>query len=538
MSHAASLNGAGRVLGFGPAAQANRRGRAPAGLIGAAAFAAVLVLLPILVTVVQAAGVSAQGATHLLMRPLVGRLLVNTVGLVVAASATCAAIGTATAWLVERTDVPGRKVWAVLAVAPLAIPPFISSYAWVSLSNGLQDFGGALLVVTCAYYPLVYLPVAAALRGLDPGLEETARSLGHGAWGCFFRVVAPQLRPALYGGVLLVALDVLIEFGAFALLRFRTFTTELYAQYRTGLDGPESSVLALVLIALCLICVVGELSMRGRARYARVGSGSRRIAAPVSLGWIRQPALLAFVALTTATIGVPLGMIGYWLMQHAQAATSPVAPSWPALFDATLASVGYGLAGAAAALVLAAPVAYLATRYPSRLSIAVERIAYLAQGVPAIVVALAFISLTVQTIRPLYQSAALLVIAYAILFLPFALVGVRSALAQVQLGLEEAGRSLGLGWFGVTVRVLAPMAGPGVGAGAAMVFVFVATELTATLLLAPIGTRTLATEVWANTTSLAFAAAAPFAAMMLAISLLSTWLLAHRFGAAAFPVRV
>ena len=181
--------------------------------------------------------------------------------------------------------------------------------------------------------------------------------------------------------------------------------------------------------------------------------------------------------------------------------------------------------------------AYLATRYPSRLSIILERIAYLAQGVPAIVVALAFISLTVQTIRPLYQSAALLVIAYAILFLPFALVGVRSALAQVQLGLEEAGRSLGLGWFAVTVRVLAPLAGPGVGAGAAMVFVFVATELTATLLLAPIGTRTLATEVWANTTSLAFAAAAPFAAMMLAISLLSTWLLAHRFGAAVFPVR-
>jgi len=161
MSQAASLNGAGRVLGFGPAAQANRRGRAPAGLIAAAAFAAVLVLLPILVTVVQAAGVSAQGAVDLLMRPLVGRLLVNTVGLVVAASATCAVIGTATAWLVERTDVPGRKVWAVLAVAPLAIPPFISSYAWVSLSNGLQDFGGALLVVTCAYYPLVFLPVAA-----------------------------------------------------------------------------------------------------------------------------------------------------------------------------------------------------------------------------------------------------------------------------------------------------------------------------------------------------------------------------------------
>src|ERR1700678_4335038 len=529
MTLAASAIGK-NAAAFGPRA-------APAPLVAAAIFASALVVLAIGFTIIQATGVSARDALDLLVRPLVGRLLFNTVGLIVAASTTCAFIGAAAAGLVERTDLRGRKVWGVLAVAPLAVPPFISSYVWVSLSNGLQDFAGALVVITCAYYPLVYLPVAAALRGLDPALEETARSLGQTTWGCFFRVVLPQLRPALYGGVLLVALDTLGGFGAFSLLRFRTFTTELYAQYRTGLDGPESSVLALVLIALCLICVVGELSMRGRARYTRVGSGSRRIAAPVSLGWIRQPALLAFVALTTATIGVPLGMIGYWLMQHAQAATSPVAPSWPVLFDATLASVGYGLAGAAAALVLAAPVAYLATRYPSRLSIAVERIAYLAQGVPAIVVALAFISLTVQTIRPLYQSAALLVIAYAILFLPFALVGVRSALAQVQLGLEEAGRSLGLGWFGVTVRVLAPMAGPGVGAGAAMVFVFVVTELTATLLLAPIGTRTLAIEIWANTSTLAFAAAAPFAAMMLLISLVSTWLLAHRFGAAVFPGR-
>ena len=81
---------------------------------------------------------------------------------------------------------------------------------------------------------------------------------------------------------------------------------------------------------------------------------------------------------------------------------------------------------------LAAPLGYLTTRYPSRVSVILERIAYLAQGVPGIVVALAFISLTVQIIRPLYQSAALLVVAYAILFLPFALVGVRSALAQVQ----------------------------------------------------------------------------------------------------------
>jgi iron(III) transport system permease protein len=506
----------------------------PLPLVAAALFATALVLSPIAFTVVQATGVSAEDAAELLFRSVVGRLLVNTITLVVAASATTAAVGAATAWLVERTDLPGRRAWAVLAVAPLAIPPFISSFAWVSLSNGLQDFAGALLVVTCAYYPLVYLPVAAALRGLDPALEETARSLGQTSWGCFFRVVLPQLRPALYGGVLLVALKTLSEFGAFALLRYETFTTELFAQFRTGFDGPPLSLLAVVLLVLCVACLIGEMKVRGRARYARVGAGTRRNTRLAPLGWTRWPVLIGFVALTLATLGTPLGMVGFWLTQHASAATSRSAPTLARLFDATLASVGYGLAGAAAAVLLAAPLGYLATRYPSRWTVLLERIAYLTQGVPGIVVALALISISVDWIRPLYQSAMLLVVTYGILFLPYALVSVRAAMAQVPRGLEEAARSLGLEWFALVRRVLAPLTGPGLGAGATLVFVFVSTELTATLLLAPLGTRTLATEVWGNTCSLAFAAAAPFEAVMLLLSLLCTWLLANRTGAAAF----
>ena len=164
----------------------------------------------------------------------------------------------------------------------------------------------------------------------------------------------------------------------------------------------------------------------------------------------------------------------------------------------------------------------------------VERAAYLAQGVPGIVVALALISLTVQWVGPLYQSPALLVLAYAILFLPLALVSVRATLAQIPRGLEEAGRSLGYNGPSIAWRVVAPLAANGFGAGAAIVFIFVSTELTATLLLSPIGTRTLATEVWANTSAVAFAAAAPFAALMLCLSFAVTWLFANRLSRAAF----
>ena len=506
----------------------------PGALVVAALAGVALVLLPIAYTIVQATTVNVHDAVALLFRPLVGALLVNTLFLVVAASLATAVIGVATAWLVERTDLPGRNVWSVLVAAPLAIPPFITSYAWVSMSNALQDFAGALLVVTCAYYPLVYLPVAAALRGLDPALEETARSLGESAWGCFLRIVLPQLRPALLGGVLLVALDTLTEFGAFALLRFRTFTTELYAQYRTGLDGPETSVLALVLVALCLMLLYAELRVRGDRRYARVGAGTRRSGAPTPLGWTRAPVLAGLSALAVATLGAPIGMIVYWLFQHSQAATSPLAPEAPAVIRGTLNSVGYGLSGAAAALLLAAPIGYLAVRFPSRWTAVIERAAYVAQGVPGIVVALALISLTVKWAGPFYQSPALLIVAYAILFLPLALVSVRATLSQIPPGLEEVGRSLGQSGLQVSWRVVAPLAANGVGAGAALVFIFVSTELTATLLLAPIGTRTLATEVWANTSTVAFAAAAPFAALMLSLSFAVTWLFANRLSRAAF----
>jgi iron(III) transport system permease protein len=510
------------------------RPRPPRLMIAASAIAPVLVLLPLAITAFRAAGVEPAQARALLFRPLVAELLFNTVSLVVLATAVSAILGTACAWFVERTRLPGQRAWAVLAAVPLAVPPFISSYAWVSLSPALQDFGGALLVVSCAYYPLVYLPVASALRGIDPILEETARSLGESVWGSFFRVVLPQLRPALLGGMLLVALHMLTEFGAFALLRFRTFTTELFVEYRTGFNGPDASLLAVVLLLLCLLCLLGELKVRGAVSYARIGRGTRRRASLHDLGRARLPVLAGFIGLVIATLGVPVGMILYWLTRHGSAAISPAAVSATRLLAATFSSLWLGLAGAALSIVLALPLSFLASRYRGRLITVLERTVYVAQGVPGIVVALALIALTIHALQPLYQSALLLLIAYAILFLPLALVSVRAAFVQAQPVLEESARSLGLGWVEVARRVVLPLARPGLGAAAALVFVSIVTELTATLLLAPIGTETLATQVWADGRDLAFAAAAPYAALMMTLSLLSTWLLARRFGSNLF----
>jgi iron(III) transport system permease protein len=223
-------------------------------------------------------------------------------------------------------------------------------------------------------------------------------------------------------------------------------------------------------------------------------------------------------------------MILYWLTQHNSAAVSPVVPSPELLIGGTATSIGLGAAGAAVTLVLALPLAFLASRYRGRLITLIERAAYLSQGVPGIVIALSLISLTVHNLRPLYQTPYLLVLAYAILFLPLAIVSMRATFSQMQPSLEEAGRSLGLSWPRVALRILLPLAAPGIGAAAALVFISITTELTATLLLAPIGVHTLATQIWADTSTLAFAAAAPYAALMTGLSLVSTWTLTRQFG--------
>ena len=109
-------------------------------------------------------------------------------------------LGVAAAWVVERTDIPWRRFFATVLVLPLAMPDFVLAYSWISIDPSVHGYWGAVLVMTLGSYPLVYLPVAAALRTADPGLEDVARGLGLGRWRTFFRITLHQIRPALVGG--------------------------------------------------------------------------------------------------------------------------------------------------------------------------------------------------------------------------------------------------------------------------------------------------------------------------------------------------
>src|SRR5262249_41241065 len=144
--------------------------------------------------------------------------------------------------------------------------------------------------------------------------EESARALGHGPWRTFVGVVVPQLRPAVFGGMLLVALHLLAEFGALQMLRFPTFTTAIYDQYQSTFNGPAGTMLPSVLVALCLFLLLVELLVRGRSRYARIGAGAARRVTRVRLGPLTPVAFAAMLALIGLALGVPIGSLIHWLL--------------------------------------------------------------------------------------------------------------------------------------------------------------------------------------------------------------------------------
>jgi iron(III) transport system permease protein len=445
------------------------------------------------------------------------------------------------AWLTVRTDLPGRRGWAVLATLPLVIPSYVGGFVLVSalgprgmLQGALEPLGverlpeiygfpGAALALTLFSYPYIFLTVRSALRGMDPALEEAARSLGTGAWTTFFRVTLPQMRPAMVAGALLVALYSLSDFGAVSLLQYDSFSREIYIQYRSAFDRTPAAILALMLVALTAAILLVEDRTRGRGRYHRSAAGGARSGAVVALGRWRWPALLFCGGVVGLALAAPVGVLAFWLVRGL-AEGEPLRPLWMATWSSVYAS---GLAAGVVALA-ALPVAVLAVRFPGRVAGLVERMTYLGYALPGIVLAFSLVFFGANYAPWAYQTLGLLIFAYAVHFLPQAVGATRAALLQVNPSVEEVARGLGRGPAGVVVTVTAPLASSGILAGAALVFLTTMKELPATLLLSPTGFETLATRIWSATTDAFFARAAAPALLLILLSAVPMYLILIR----------
>ncbi len=457
---------------------------------------------------------------------LFGRSLV----LALAVTVLATAIALPMAWLTARTDLPGRRVFAVLAPLPLAIPSYVGAFVATSalgprgLLQGMLEplgverlpsiygFWGAVAVLGVFTYPYILLTLRPAIATLDPRLEELSRSFGHGRLTTLRKVILPQLRPALASGGLLVALYALSDFGAVSLLRFQSFTYVIYIRYQSVFDRTGAAALALALAALALAIVAAEVWTRGRRRY-HSAHGVARSARHVPLGRWRWPAFAFALAVVLVALVLPFGVLAYWLVRGIQAGEV-----LRGVGDAMRGSVTAAGLAAIVAAAAAFPVALLAARYRRfPLSRPIEVLSYTGYALPGLVVALSMVFLSLR-LGSLYQSLTILVVAYALLFLPQAVGATRVALLQVRPSMEEAARGLGRRPSQVLRTITLPLASRGILAGAALVFLTTMKELPATLLLAPIGFQTLATRIWSASSEAFFARAALPALLLIALS--------------------
>lgn len=468
-----------------------------------------------------------------LSAPRTRELLADTLLLVGAVTVASTTIAIPLAWLTTRTHLPARRFWTIVTALPLAIPTYVGSFAMIGALGprgmvqgwleplgveripSIYGFGGAFVVLTLFTYPYVLLPVRAAFRRLDPSLEEASRTLGRSPWVTFFKVVLPQVRPAALAGALLVALYTLSDFGAVSMLRYDTFTRAIYVQYRGALNRNSAAVLGLVLVAITIVVLTGEQRFRGREHVYRLHGGGARRAPLVQLGRFRWVALSACTLLSFVALVVPMAVIAYWLWRGSKVG-EPLLPAWSLVGNSLLASA----LGAVVTMAAAWPIALLTVRHRGRFSRFVERLSWSGHALPGVVVALALVFFGARYVPWAYQTLAMLVFAYVVLFLPQAIAAIRGSLVQVTPSMEEASFALGVSRLHTFRRITFPLTRSGVLAAVALVFLTCMKELPATLLLAPTEYGTLATRVWTATAEAYFArAAAPALALVLLSSL-------------------
>jgi iron(III) transport system permease protein len=306
-------------------------------------------------------------------------------------------------------------------------------------------------------------------------------------------------------------------------MRYDTFTRIIYVQYQSFLSRGLAAALALLLIAMTAVILYFERKTRTTAVYMRVSAGAPRQPKPVQLGKWRWVALAFLSGVVGFALVLPAFGLLYWVirgMARGEVLQSLWMPAMSSFTASTLAAL--------LTIFLGIPVAMLAVRRSNRLSVWIEQVTYAGFALPGIVVALALVFFGANYMPSLYQTLPLLIMAYVVLFVPQAVGSIKTSLLQVPTYLEEAGRSLGQSSSQAFRNITLPLVRPGLLAGGALVFLTCMKELPATLLLSPLGFKTLSVSVWGAISEAFFAQAAMPALLLILLSSIPLALLTLR----------
>ncbi|MCR0982803.1 ABC transporter permease [Roseomonas populi] len=497
---------------------------------GAAASVA-LVALPV-VALVQAAMWGAGDLWPHLVRHVLPQAAVETALLLAGVGAVVAGVGAGTAWLVSCYRFPGRRVLSWALILPLALPTYVSAYAWLDVMHpagpvqsglrallGLTDprdiplpemrsLGGCVLVMGSVLYPYAYLAARAAFDTQGADLLRAGRSLGAGGWRLLRSVGLPMAWPAIAAGTTLALLETLNDVGAAEFLGVRTLTVSVYVTWitRSSLEGAAQIALALLVLVGLLLALDGWARARARGGQA-VREMVRPDLAPLPAG---RGLLAALLCAVPAFLGfvVPGGYLLWAAWRRvAEFGLPPALGAWIA--NSVLLSAICTALVLPSALLLASNAR--GDGRPERRGVldrALLRLSMFGYALPGGIAAVGMIVVLgamdemteglARWVPALSGTVGAVVLAYYVRFLAVPAAGLDAAYLRIQPQVDWSARSLGAGPWKTLTRIHLPQLLPALSASALLVFLDAMKELPATLLLRPFNRETLATALYAE----------------------------------------
>ena len=427
------------------------------------------------------------------------RLLVDSFVFAAGSSALSLAFAVTLAWITVRTNAPLRRVFELTAIVPNIFPPVLIAIAWtllasptVGLLNALfhgfvrldiYSMPGLMFVEGLILTPLAFLIVSAALRGMDPSLEESARMLGSSQWRILRRVTLPLMRPAILAALTLNFVRALESFDTPAIIalpaRIEVFTTKIYREalsaYPPDYNLAAAYGVSLLAIALVFVYLYRRFTARVESFATVTGKGYRP--SVVDLGRWRWPAAALAFAILALMVVLPVVVLAFTsVLPYYQV------PTLAALHTATLKHYEYvfendrvyhalgtslflAVAGATAAMALAGLIGYVTVKTRTRGRGLLEGLTFLPWAFPSTALAIGLLWAYVQVPLPIYATVWILLIAYVTRFLPYGLRAVTSTIVQIHNDLEEASRAAGASGATTFRRILLPLMRPGLIAG-------------------------------------------------------------------------
>ncbi len=495
--------------------------RALQGWMVVAMLIALITLIPITVVFSSLLTPEREVWAHLMEYQL-PQLLTNTFWLMLGVGLGVVFLGVPLAWLTAVCEFPGSKFFSWALLLPLAIPAYVTAFVAIGLLDftgpiltlgrewfgtftfpAIRSRGGVILVMVLALYPYVYLITRNAFMSQGRRALEVAQSLGYSPLAGFFQVALPMARPWIVGGVMLVLMETLADFGTVAVFNYDTFTTAIYKSWFSLFSLQAASQLASLLVVFVLVVLVAEQQSRAHRQYSPTGKHDARI-------FIRLRGIRAWLAcglcITVLTLGfvVPIIQLIWWVVEVAKENLD--ARYFGFLWHSLL------LAGLAALLVsFVALLLSASTRlHPGLFSSITARLATIGYALPGAMLAVGiFMPMAwvdnhliaagwVQS--PVLQGTLLaMLLAYLVRFLAVAHGPIDSQMHRITRSMNEVSQSLGVYGINLRIRVHLPILRGGILTAAALVFVDVMKEMPITLMTRPFGWDTLAVRVFEMT---------------------------------------